>query len=306
MMPTHDCRNILRPVLSLAGAFSALLVLCGCVSTASGSESAEPAVGKPLKTLSTTNLRLPLESYLPTAGQVREFDQARLVLIDRCMKRFGFGYKVDLPDVQSGSTDSNSRRYGITDSRLAAKRGYGLATGDAGLQAHPATPKLGADEQTVLYGEGSSSIKGKTVPTGGCLDEANRGLDARSPKGADFTVTQQLSFTSLRQSQRDSRVRKVVKAWSDCMAGQGYHYANPLAPLSDPKLGGGTGADAIRTAHADLECKRSTNLVGVWFTVESAYQQRLINQHTGLVKATREARDARLSVAGSLIKGSRN
>jgi hypothetical protein len=296
-MPTHERRFFLRPALSLAGVFSALLAISGCVSAASGTESSEPDIGKPLTTLSTKDLRLPLESYLPTAGQVREFDRARLVLVDRCMQRFAFSYKVDVPAVE-GSTDSNSRRYGITDSSLAAKKGYGLAT-DA--EAHPATPELGADEQTVLYGEGASSLDGRAVPEGGCLGEASRGLDAHSPKGADFTLTQQLAFTSFKQAQEDSRVRKVVKAWSDCMAEQGYHYANPLAPLSDPKLGDGTGADAIRTARVDLDCKTRTNLVGVSFTVESAYQQRLIKQSAELVKATKEARDARLRVADSLV-----
>jgi hypothetical protein len=295
-----------RPTLGLAGAFATLFVLCGCVSTAQGTENSEPDIGKTPQVLSTKGLRLPLDSYLPTEAQVREFDQARLVLIDRCMNRFGFSYQVDLPDVPSGAKDSNSRRYGITDSDLAAKRGYGLAAGDASTQAHPANPKLDADGQTALYGEGSSVVKGKPVPLDGCLGEANRGLDAHSPKGADFNAAQQLSLTSYQQSQQDSRVRKVVAAWSTCMAGQGYHYANPLAPLADPKLGDGSTPEAVKTATADLACKQRTNLVGVWSTVESAYQQRLIDQHADLVNATKEARDARLRIADSLSKASPN
>jgi hypothetical protein len=245
-------------------------------------------------------MRLPLDSDLPTNVQTREIDQARIVLMDRCMKRFGFGYRVELPDVTGAPKDPNSRRYGITDARLAAEKGYGLAADDPSNQPRPVAPRLSADAQTVLYGEGSSTVSGKPVPTGGCLSEANRALDAKSPKGADFSATQELAYTSFKQSQADSRVRQAVRAWSACMATRGYHYADTFAPGSDPRLGDGTGPAAIRTAEADLACKSRTNLVGIWFTVESAYQERLIDEHASSVKATAAALAARIKFAAEL------
>jgi hypothetical protein len=35
----------------------------------------------------------------------------------------------------------------------------------------------------------------------------------------------------------------------------------------------------IQVAVTDVQCKQSTNLIGVWFTVESGYERQAIQQH---------------------------
>ncbi|WP_424856029.1 hypothetical protein [Streptomyces sp. SAI-170] len=248
------------------------------------------------------DLRLPLQDYLLDDRQLRDLDRARVVLIDRCMHDFGFTYAVRQPAADYGPRSATERRYGITDAADAAAYGYGLGKRDPALQKPPARPVLHADAETVLFGKGRSSIKGRKVPEGGCMTQADRSLGSVAPAGTDPGLPQQLSFRAFDLSRADSRVRGAIRAWSACMAESGHDYADPLAPLADPALTGSTSRRTIATATADIRCKQRTNLVGVWFTVESAYHKRLIDQHTEELEAVRAANTARLRTAATLTR----
>ncbi|MFI9149257.1 hypothetical protein [Streptomyces sp. NPDC053367] len=281
-------------------------ILISCSSGSSGShdrkseQNSEPAVSDIPRITAAADLRLPLQDYLLDDRQLRDLDRARVVLIDRCMRGFGFTYAVRQPDADHGPRSATERRYGITDAADAAAYGYGLGERDPALQKPPPRPVLRADAETVLFGKGRSSIKGRKVPEGGCMTQADRSLGPAAPAGTDPGLPQQLSFRAFDLSRADSRVRAAIRAWSACMARGGHDYADPLAPLADPALTGRTDRQAIATATADIRCKRRTNLVGVWFTVESAYQKRLIDRNTGELDAVRAANKARLRAAGGI------
>jgi hypothetical protein len=53
----------------------------------------------------------------------------------------------------------------------------------------------------------------------------------------------------------------------------------------------------IATAKADVACKQQTNLVGIWFTVESAHQRTLIIQNTTALNLAAEAIHTELAAA---------
>jgi hypothetical protein len=84
------------------------------------------------------------------------------------------------------------------------------------------------------------------------------------------------------------------------MAEAGFRYADPLAVAADPAFSARIDQHQLDVAVADIGCKSSTNLVGTWFTVESAYQTRAIRANRAAFAATRAAIDARDQLAAAV------
>jgi hypothetical protein len=88
----------------------------------------------------------------------------------------------------------------------------------------------------------------------------------------------------------DPRLAAVDAQWSACMEVKGYVYPTPDAAYSDPRwaLAGHSQEDfaafvhtpqEIATMTADMDCKKSTNLMGVAVAVIDAYDQAYIASH---------------------------
>jgi hypothetical protein len=291
-----------RWAAGLSALIAGLFALAACSTQAAAPGGSALVVGPVPNLLASVNLRLPVQDYLLTDEQGRQVGRARLVLIQQCMKRFGFTYTVAETDAgEYGPRSLTDRRYGITDAKLAATSGYGQGVRDPTRQKRPPTPKLGPDGETVLFGQGRSHVKGLPVPPGGCIGAADRGLDRSAPPGADPDMGQKLQFRSFDWSKENARVQAVFRAWSACMAKAGYDYADPLTVVADPKFTSpAANADEIKVALTDIECKRRTNLVGVWFTVESVYQRQQISMNAAAMQAAAAALAARVRVAGAL------
>jgi len=120
------------------------------------------------------------------------------------------------------------------------------------------------------------------------------------PPTADPGLGQKLQFQSFEWAKRDEQVQAVFRAWSACMARSRYHYADPLAVAADPRFEGPVSKDEVAVAQADIRCKARTNVVGVWFTVESSYQREQISRNAAAFRATKEALAARVRVATGL------
>ncbi|HET8658086.1 MAG TPA: hypothetical protein VFM55_03710 [Micromonosporaceae bacterium] len=293
---------------AVAGAaVAALLALAGC-SNAGAAEPAEPPIGEVPTLLASVDLRLPVEDYLPTAEQGNRLGAARLVMIRRCMARFGIDYPVKpVPAGGHGPRSLTDRRYGITDIALARTAGYGLGPRDPRLVTRPERPKIGPDGQTVLSGQGRSVVNGLPVPDGGCIAEADRALDQAVPVGTDTRAGNQLQLRTFEVSKRDSRVRAAFAAWSACMSASGHLYDDPLTVMGDPAFTGDdpahpgrAGPAELAVAMSDIDCKARVNLVGIWFTVESAYQRREIEADRARFVAAREAIVARDRTAAAI------
>jgi len=304
-------------VLTRSRAATAGLLMCAAVfatsscspQTATGprpSKSNGPATTDYPVVVDTVHLRLPVQEYTATDTQLQTIDAARVKLVSNCLQRFGIKM-AHAPAPTNTNADGprslTDRRYGVYDLALAAKYGYGMG------QPHDPKPQPRSDEaslspegQTVLTGEGRSRIKGQNVPIGGCQAESDQALDARKPAGTDDSLIQNLSFGSFEWSQHDPRVLAVFKAWSKCMAGRQYDYRDPLAPPGDPQLTTSPASKLeIATATTDIGCKKQTNLVGVWFTVESDYQKHQINAQADAFKAAKEALNARVAIAQKTV-----
>jgi hypothetical protein len=282
-------RAVLGASAILAAAGLALISACSTGSERpAATVSAQPRVAA-VPVMIDGRGRLPLRDYTLTVQQVVMIDRARLTLIDRCMQRFGFRYRLRLPDQPDDG--GLGRRYGVLDPEQAAERGYARVP-----PKQPADPPLTEVQRTALFGGGQPTIDSVAVPAGGCLDDANRVLQAGLPDGADLDLGQKLMVESFARSRRDTRVLTVVGRWSQCMADAGYHYQTPLDPPGDPAFTKHPKA-GIRVARADVRCKQETNLTGIWFAVESAYQKDSIARNAAALRRTRQALDIRLAFA---------
>jgi hypothetical protein len=240
--------------------------------------------------LDTVHLKLPLDAYLSTPVEVDQASKAHRELIRRCMHRFGVSITIPEPPSSPGPRTRNERRYGLTDPVAAAQLGYGFPEPVTRPSGSPAGPKLTARSRAVLTGEGRNLPSG--LPKGGCISDAGRRLtpfDLSTKKPLDEDLPQRLSLDSFQRSQEDPRVRGAFADWSRCMQEKGYHYQQPFDPLTDPALRPAGTTKERRTAEDDVACKASTNLVGRWYAVESAYQRVVITQNRAELVALAQA-----------------
>ena len=93
----------------------------------------------------------------------------------------------------------------------------------------------------------------------------------------------------------DSRWREAQAEWSSCMKEKGFSFESPIDAIGDPAWqGGSVTAEQISAAVADVDCKISTNLVGIGVAVQSAYDQRYIDEHRAELDAFVADRDSYL------------
>jgi hypothetical protein len=281
----------------------AALAVPAALGAGCGRAPAHPAAGlaaaSPPVLVDASRLRLPLDRYLLSPHESDLVARAYRVLLTQCEQRFGIAGPPEPPE-PAGPGTSNERRYGITNRALAASAGFRMSTPAAVSTPKPTEP---ADPRTldVLTGTGRQVVDGRPVPPGGCSGEAKRRLNAGAPAGVDRYLAQRLSRDSYFDSERDRRVQAVLRAWSDCMRGHGFDYPTPLAAAADPRFRNGPVSPAeITVATTDVDCKRRTNVVGVWSTVEADQQRPDITAHQDALEQLRLANEAQLRVTHGL------
>jgi hypothetical protein len=297
-MPPTPARTDRRRSRRAAAALALLLLAgagCGRPRPATPGDRADQPAPQLLR---SADLRLPLDAYLATPAEVSELTRGRLALLRRCMARYGFDYPRATPPAQAAPRSRNERRYGLTDPAAAAARGYRLDDrGATGSAARPAPPALPPAAEAVLTGSAGRTAAGRPIPADGCAGEASRGLSAGAPPDADSGLPQRLSADSFAHSTGDPRVQAATRQWAGCMKTAGLDYANPFDPLGDRRFRGPLTRAETTTAQADVVCKRQANLVGVWFTVESAYQHTLIDTNATALEPAGRALRAQLAAA---------
>ncbi|MET7807191.1 hypothetical protein [Micromonospora chersina] len=240
---------------------------------------------------------LPLDAYKAIGDQNLAIDRARNALVVECMARFGF--QVQAPELTPIDFAQNQKRYGITDPERAAQFGYREPEIDQ--RQRPEEPELSLEAQAVIRGEGQKTSGGQQVPDGGCIGEAARELKEGGPSSADPEMVVSLEVEARKRAEKDSRVRKVFSDWSTCMKASGYEYSGPMNANDDPTFQTPVPSEReIGVAKADVECKRRTNLVNVWASVEAAYQQRLIERNQGALDQVKRSLRLQLTKAAQI------
>ncbi|MFF7137411.1 hypothetical protein ACFZBZ_34375 [Streptomyces sp. NPDC008196] len=302
----------------LAGRIGALVVLSAVVAGCAEGQAVEPrpktsglppVAGVPTR-LDVGSLVLPIEPYLFTDRQVGRLFRARAVLTASCMERFDLRWPVpaeSAPDTGTLNPANTAHRYGLTDPRLAVRYGYHPAPGTMPSRTKEKSPEPnpGPKELLVLTGlhedgtRAAQDERGRPVPVGGCQGEATKALSGDPEKIGNRELVGRINIGSYRDSQKDPRVVRVFRAWSHCMRQYGYAYADPTqAPGKGAEFTGLTATRAeIAVAGKDVECKRRTNVIGIWSSVDAAYQRRAMSEKTRELAAIK--RDIRTQVTNA-------
>jgi hypothetical protein len=264
--------------------------------------------------LDSSQLILPIEQFMFTDRDMTALQQAQATLAKSCMERFGFNWRPMAPESDTGTTNAanTAHRYGLTDSLAAAKHGYHYTGPGSGIPKATSTASLTAAEAPVLTGvtlDGSvapTAYRGIAIPAGGCLGAATLDLSGRPGVIGDGELVTSINIGSYIRSYSDGRVTTVFRKWSACMKTKGFDYPDPTtAPGRDPKFSGATPTPLeISIAQSDVVCKRQTNLVGVWYAVDCAYQQVTMAQNASALAGISRHNIAELAKARAALSGS--
>ncbi|GAA2926568.1 hypothetical protein [Streptomyces enissocaesilis] len=285
----------------------------GCSSAGPGSgtqrEDRAPALVK------SEDLHLPVEDYLFSNAEQVRLDEARFKLMGKCLRRLGLNHGIESPGSPPGPRSLMERRYGITNEKDAKAVGYRLAETPRPRSLDSQTKSLTAPQKKelmkALQGEiGSEAgggngirVNGLPVPEGGCAGEAAEKISGGSGRLGPGKAARSANLESWAASKADQRVARALGAWSTCMKEKGYSYPDPLIAMSDPGFQEGPPTSKERrTALADIECKRKTNLVGVWFDVESALQKDMIAREKSDFSAALKLKNSQLKRAASVLE----
>jgi hypothetical protein len=242
----------------------------------------------------------PIDAYKLTPDRMRQLNNGQTRLVNRCLQRFG--YPPSMPEMPPPAVDT-SRRYGITDPAAAAKYGYQPPAGDGAAKPQNASPPSAA-LAAVLYGsdDGTRKAAGNSVdiPVGGCMGEAKRQLKAdRYEQANPGDLATDIEQAAGRQAEADERVKTKIAEWSACMRAAGYFYPTPFDAVTGADSAASKAAE-VQTAVTDVKCKQKVNLIGVWFTVESAYEQVLIDRNQDRLTDLKAKLDAALQAAAAV------
>lgn len=286
----------------------ALTVLTGCAGSpdAGGPDPTAPVSEPSAKESDSAGdytFRLPIAKYSYTESQIAVINSAQDALTERCMQRFGISYRVPEPPRQSRDSD---RRYGLSSASDATHYGYHLPPSPS----YNPDQGLDAEQIEVLYGErggkntpspNPDQHHGK-IPVNGCRGEAVRTLSAGHEYNTGAKVASDIANRSYRESADDSRVRDAVSRWSSCMKSHGFTYSSPLAALEgasldDPKVT----RREIETAEADMRCKSATNLLDIWFSVETSIQKAEIAKQSKVLNKLSEVHSLKVAAARKIV-----
>jgi hypothetical protein len=294
---------------------------CGGDEQPSGARSDKLTVASPPAVVTTPHLDLldgkvfPIETYKLTPEKLRQLNNAQTRLANQCLSRFGFPPSLSQMPSTPPSDSTLSRRYGVTNRAVAARYGYHQPPDSDGQTRRPPSQPVSKELNLVLYGPpdptgtgngGSAVHDGVEIPAGGCLGESKRKLNADTYERLDPSqFASEIELAAGKQADADPRVRGKVAEWATCMKGKGFDYQDPFQPLDGDSLKASLAQSAptaveIQTAVADVDCKQQTNLVGVWFAVESAYEEKLIEKNREELVAIKRAMDAMLKAAAGV------
>ncbi|MFB9516582.1 hypothetical protein [Streptomyces purpureus] len=281
----------------------AVFALVGCVAQEPQGDAGDRSGASSAKESAAGNYthRLPIAAYSYTDDEYASIEAAENVLAGACMARYSLSFDPPRPAPAKPGPD---RRYGLSDEKSASLFGY--RPDPMASTRRPA--QLGKDVRTVLLGKqavgatGQLEYRGKKVPDDGCLGRAKHdlGKDYAYPEGSE--TASRISSQSYRDAMLRPEVRTVFKKWSDCMKKSGYTYTSPSEPFDSPAFREGpVSAQEKATAQADVACKRSTGLLDVWFTAESAVQKTMIAKHAGALRKLQALHRQKVAAAKKIL-----
>ncbi|MBQ1082068.1 hypothetical protein [Nocardiopsis sp. B62] len=269
------------------------LAACGVQDDGGGGERYLPAEE------GVRSLSLPFDEYTLSPFEMRTLDYAQDLLVRDCMRQHGMDWRV-LPDPEEEGTDPPHRgRYGVIESEVAERYGYGAPPGsaDEALVEEVREDRLTllATEHRVAYGSESAA---------GCLPEAGRDIMAGVPD-MDHDRLNSFIQTGFETSRSAPEVVDAFAAWSACMADRGFDYPTPSEAPIDARWSGGEGdpsTEETEVAAVDVACKEDVSVVEIWRDAEAVAQERLIEEHPEDFALFAQVRQIRLETARTAIE----
>lgn len=294
------------PPLAVAAAV-ALLLAAGCSSPSQKAE--QPKTGAIAKITNASGIKpLPLDAYTLNQQQYLDTLNAQRVLARRCMTQYGIdwhGSDVIDPAPVGQKLDT---LFLIIDENRASQYGYhspddhskdGSGGGKKSETGGDPTPV----EKSVFTGTYKGpDINGHSVPKGGCNAVVEAELTKGGTPGVGIFDAANVMLGPYQQSKSDSRVQDAFGSWSTCMKGKGYAYKSPEDAVNDPAWRSPQPSPTeIATARADVACKQQTNVVGIWYAVLTAYENRYIEQHAEDLAKVKQQVDATLRNSATIL-----
>lgn len=288
----------------LGAAAVAMSVLSACASLGGG--GAEPELGSvpTPNSLDPGQIVTPLDAYLPSPEENYTLKKARVLLVNRCMRRLGYPDNPQPLGRYTGRPMLSHTEFLVSPIPQVEQYGFKSPAGErerTGSDADAAYVKKATKLQGKLLSGRISTFNGKKVPAQGCEGEALRVITkgARTPqevtlpggnkagagKGgfgegyAEMVVSAARSDV-MAKVWNDGRFTGAVENWSKCMAKQGYEYDDPRKARNDPRWQKSeqAGKEEISTAIADMRCKKKLNYLGTGIAVESAYEKQAVEK----------------------------
>lgn len=306
-----------RRLEKLLIAFPFLLVGCSASSDHIGGGSASPLPVSITPTLDSANgMPLPLDQYLMNPDQESKVTEAQQVLLSSCVRRFGLTYE-SMPSSHRRDSDAPvvrvDGRYGHQSATLMEKWGYHPEGGSPfdspswpSVSPELATVESGSSDRTQKFGPGGQLVNGQSVPDHGCIgDGIKRLTSSLSGTVGDAKISNDLKLQTLKESQSDPRTQAVFAEWSKCMKDGGFDYPDPVAALSDPEWRKTSlpGQRELRVATTDAACRHKYNVVGIWYSVDFAYQEQAVKQNAEALAAAKASIEAQVKVAEEVLTG---
>jgi len=291
-----------RPTALVAGI--ALIIGVTALTAAAAASSPEPRVDAIPTITDWHDISLPLDAYVQDFAERQTILKAEYALTKECVEQFGFQFDAPAWDkspaeMPNGGQPAHYRLYGLLDEEHAMQMGYHSYGEFPAREAAYAAEERPDDYYNVVAAKfGGGTYNGIPIPDGGCVGAARREVEGAT----DLSAPLQLAFDAWTAANRDSRVAAGFAKWSKCMADSGYHYSTPMEANNDPKWSGDkASAEEIAVAVADVNCKKTTNLVGIRMAVDAAYQRRAISEHGEELHAVQAALVQQAATASSIL-----
>jgi len=297
-----------RTGVGSAVAIVTALLLSGCLSTGGG--RSEPAISVHTIT-SSSQIQLPLARFGTTPADQEAMFAAINIEQRDCARRFGVISTIPMTTDQLTEVQSDTvRRYGVINAGEVARYGYDLPPSADGSDSKsgPGAWNPTVREAEVLEGHDASgqpvqlrAADGTRLPAGGCGLEGTRVVWGGKQGPQNDILVGTLLGDAWAETMADSRAQAVAAKWSACMASHGYDFkhrwdaGNSVATKDQ--------ATKIAMAKLDLSCALKTNYTGVWYAVDSAYQQRLINAHEGELTAAMDQYHQMMARVHRILQG---
>jgi hypothetical protein len=282
-----------------------LCLLAGCCAAITGCTAAPPK--GPNTTVSTPSVGRPLppasaqaavssEAFTPYAALgISSNDglapsESQYNLVGQCMNAAGYPGVTASDGIVRGSFGGG----GMALAFAPPFGGWGyLGTADAQQYGFQFTPGIGL---TTLEAGGTPPVSPPSVPAAEQTAASKCGTIL-----GDFTYATQkgalagintLTNDIANDVAQDAAVKNATRAWSTCMAKNGYSFDQPMQIWNGSSGGPLTGPAKraqIATAVTDADCTQSSDLAGIYFAVQASYEKQLVTANQQALGAAASA-----------------